>query len=478
MSTRAGTGSSPSDRCHDDGMSVVALLDVAAGTTLAVVGVFAVVRSMRAVGLLLLLASAAWFVGSWWPPAGVAHRLPLVLAIVLSMTWSSWRIGAFFLAGLGAVAAVSVVRPTGWTTLFLGLLLATASHVLLRGGSPFGSVAPGLVFGYPLVALGILRLEGAPTTAPSAGYSLALLVVSFLLLRRCYKLTAADVVVQLAAMDTDTLSTRLRLLLGDARLAVDLGNGPPDLLPGTAVVALTRDELVVGHLRHAQDRRPDRRLVNGLGALAGLMVDAQALRARSLATLADLDAANEDFRMARARGAAALSLKLRSGPLAHLARAQAKITDPGLVSELRRARHELESVSEELVDPMRVVEDWQPALARRIALSPIPVSAHAASDLRGVPERVGHEALLACSEALSNAAKHSGATSIRLTVTLSDRTLHVEVVDNGTGGAHPGGFGLRGLRKRVERCGGGLDLDSRPSAGTAVHFWLSCDEDR
>lgn len=52
---------------------------------------------------------------------------------------------------------------------------------------------------------------------------------------------------------------------------------------------------------------------------------------------------------------------------------------------------------------------------------------------------------------------------------VEDGALHVEVVDDGVGGADPtAGTGLRGLADRVEVLGGHLSVDSAPEAGTHV----------
>jgi signal transduction histidine kinase len=47
--------------------------------------------------------------------------------------------------------------------------------------------------------------------------------------------------------------------------------------------------------------------------------------------------------------------------------------------------------------------------------------------------------------------------------------LHVEIADDGSGGADPAsGTGLRGLADRVDALGGELEVDSPPGAGTRV----------
>ena len=78
------------------------------------------------------------------------------------------------------------------------------------------------------------------------------------------------------------------------------------------------------------------------------------------------------------------------------------------------------------------------------------------------------------SEALANAAKHSGAERAAVWVTLRDAHLHVEVVDDGRGGADPAGAGLRGLAQRVEALDGSLEIHSPIGGPTVVRALLPC----
>jgi len=77
-------------------------------------------------------------------------------------------------------------------------------------------------------------------------------------------------------------------------------------------------------------------------------------------------------------------------------------------------------------------------------------------------------------EALANAAKHSGATSVRIDVARRDDLLSVRVADDGIGGADPDGEGLIGLRRRVEAHDGRLVVDSPPGRGTILTAELPC----
>jgi signal transduction histidine kinase len=72
-------------------------------------------------------------------------------------------------------------------------------------------------------------------------------------------------------------------------------------------------------------------------------------------------------------------------------------------------------------------------------------------------------------EAVANAQKHARATSIRVRAELANGFLHLQVIDDGIGGAVENeGSGLQGLRDRVEALGGSLCLDSPRGRGTVV----------
>ena len=54
--------------------------------------------------------------------------------------------------------------------------------------------------------------------------------------------------------------------------------------------------------------------------------------------------------------------------------------------------------------------------------------------------------------------------------------LHVEVRDDGVGGADPDGHGLIGLRDRATALGGQLNIESPPGGGTLVVATLPLSE--
>ena len=72
-------------------------------------------------------------------------------------------------------------------------------------------------------------------------------------------------------------------------------------------------------------------------------------------------------------------------------------------------------------------------------------------------------------EALTNAVKHSGAESVIVDVAEADGFVTVRIRDDGQGfdrSADSAGFGLTGMRERVELLGGSLTVESAPGAGT------------
>ena len=106
------------------------------------------------------------------------------------------------------------------------------------------------------------------------------------------------------------------------------------------------------------------------------------------------------------------------------------------------------------------------------------ITAHLRLFLDGrLPAPVETAAYYVVSEALTNAAKHSRASAVRVAATCADGLLTVEIADDGVGGAGAGagrGSGLRGLADRVDALGGRLTVSSPPGQGTTLRMELPC----
>lgn len=74
-------------------------------------------------------------------------------------------------------------------------------------------------------------------------------------------------------------------------------------------------------------------------------------------------------------------------------------------------------------------------------------------------------------EALNNVVKHAGASRAEAVLERADGVVEITVRDDGRGfdpATANGGFGLTGMRERVELAGGELRIDAAPGRGTAV----------
>jgi len=142
--------------------------------------------------------------------------------------------------------------------------------------------------------------------------------------------------------------------------------------------------------------------------------------------------------------------------------------------ELNAALHELRDLAAGLHPPILTEEGLPAALEALAERSPMRVRLRvAAPDRLAAP--VEAAAYYVASEALTNAAKHSGATQVVVSVCRVDHQLEVEVADDGVGGAVVRvGSGLEGLTDRVEAFGGSLHLCSRPGQGTSVVAHIPC----
>lgn len=115
------------------------------------------------------------------------------------------------------------------------------------------------------------------------------------------------------------------------------------------------------------------------------------------------------------------------------------------------------------------------ALSALASRSPVPVSVHLQ-----VTERLGREieALLyfVVAEALTNAAKHSDAGRVAVSIDRFPGLIRTTITDDGRGGAAfvPGG-GLSGIRDRVRSAGASIHLHSPEGGPTSITVEVPCE---
>lgn len=137
--------------------------------------------------------------------------------------------------------------------------------------------------------------------------------------------------------------------------------------------------------------------------------------------------------------------------------------------ELRRGLEDLRDLAHGLHPALlsdRGLGDAVSALATR---APLPV------ELRGsitdrLPQAVESSAYFLVAESLTNVAKYANASAAYVSLQRANGDLHVEIGDDGRGGADPAaGTGLQGLRDRLAVVDGVLSIESPRGGGTVVH---------
>ena len=83
-----------------------------------------------------------------------------------------------------------------------------------------------------------------------------------------------------------------------------------------------------------------------------------------------------------------------------------------------------------------------------------------------LPEPAASVAERLVREGLSNIVRHAGASSAVVTVDKLGATATIDVFDNGRGISGPEGYGLKGLRARVEEVGGEMTVEGNVLAAT------------
>ena len=150
--------------------------------------------------------------------------------------------------------------------------------------------------------------------------------------------------------------------------------------------------------------------------------------------------------------------------------------EPGAARDL--VEQALESTREAVAELRELAAGIHPAVLSQRGLdaaletlatrAPVPVELDVVLTER-LPSAVETAAYFVVAEALTNVAKHAGATHARVAVRREDGAAVVEIADNGPGGAAlDGGSGLLGLGDRVGALDGTLALDSPPGGGTVL----------
>ena len=143
-------------------------------------------------------------------------------------------------------------------------------------------------------------------------------------------------------------------------------------------------------------------------------------------------------------------------------------------AELQRAIAELRNLARGIHPAVLTDRGLDAALSALAARSTIPVRLDVRIDGRP-PASVEATAYFIVAEALTNTARYASAKSVEVKVQAHGDELHIEVTDDGIGGAEqrPGG-GLAGLADRASSVEGSLRISSPKGGPTVVTADLPC----
>ncbi len=266
------------------------------------------------------------------------------------------------------------------------------------------------------------------------------------------------------------------------------------------------DETLAHLIGLGSGRTADVLLTTGLGVVAAITLPlvvqlvtmlhgglAHALLCSRAELQGDVRRASESrdaARRAEAEGLRRLERDIHDGPQQRLVRltmdlglaARQLDKDPSRARELieaaqlqaRETVDELRSLSRGIAPPVLVDRGLHEALREANLRSPIPVTLK--YDVPGqLPADAETTAYFVVAEALTNAAKHSGADAVQVDLARYGDRLQVRVADNGRGGAALGkGHGLTGLADRVRAADGTLQVSSPAGGPTIVEAVFTC----
>jgi signal transduction histidine kinase len=466
------------------------------------------------VGPLMGLAGLTWFAGNFWPSLLFLHRGPLVHLHLSYPTgrlrW--WPAKATVVAAYLTATIETAARSDG-TTIVLAVLVAAAAWIgylrtlgtARRAGIP--ALVAALAFAGVLVLGAAGRLTGwGADTSMLWTYDLVVATVVMVLLvdllrGRWADAVVTDLVIDLGGRaDTGMLRDELGRALGDPSLVIgywlpderryvdDAGRTvePGITLPGRVVTPIEDNGEPVAVLVHDDAVLDDPGLVDSVAAAARLAVSNARLQAGARERVAALAASRRriveaaDVQRRRIVGELAEAVETRLDAANRLLEEVRADDEPAsalldaVVAELRDARTELTEFAQG-IHPRALTEGGLgtalPALVRRSGLQ---------VELNVQPGRLAPpiEAAVyyACSEALTNVAKHARARRVAIEIRWPRDQVTVIIEDDGVGGADAKmGSGLRGLVDRVEALGGRVEVDSQPGLGTRVEATLPID---
>jgi signal transduction histidine kinase len=148
-------------------------------------------------------------------------------------------------------------------------------------------------------------------------------------------------------------------------------------------------------------------------------------------------------------------------------------TDPAqAAATIARAERQSREALDEVRRSVRTLRsdapppDLRDSLAGLVAESGLAARFHIHGDPRPLPPAAVDALFRTAQEGLTNVRKHAGTKQVRVTLSYETPVTSLMIEDEGRGsGGSSGGFGLTGLRERLEAIGGRLHAANRPEGG-------------
>lgn len=420
-----------------------------------------------------------WSVGRWAARVGrfLAYGF---LALVLG------SIGFSLIIGLLSAGASTVIVWVGLPILVAGVLVARGFAMAERAlqSAILGTELPTPAPTQPPSGAGRIRRLVTPLTDPQNWLDSLWVLVNFILSLVTFPLAMAWTVGAFATVGGPATTLILENTLPPASVS-----GPAAGLGVPEQFALPVDLLLqfIAGLLFLITLGP---VVRGLTALhQGVARGLLSSRYQEQQRLLRTEESRAAGRTAESAALRRLERDLHDGPQQRLVRASMDLArveslaakDPVRAQAVLRETREqlgltlddLRRLSRGIAPPILVDRGLAAALTELAAISPLPTTVEC-PELE-LPEHVEIGIYYVVSESLTNAAKHSGAQSVRVEIARIGDDARVRIEDDGRGGAEMRtGGGLAGLAGRVASLEGVFTVSSPTGHGTRIEAVIPC----
>lgn len=440
---------------------------------------------MRRQRVLVAAVGLTWLMGSLTPSLLTLHQGVLLLALASFPTGQVRVPVTVALAVPAALIGIGVIPQPGSCVAFV--LVATWAALPPAGPtvprSPIGRLYPAISayavgLSLLLIWLGVMS-SGLSVTA----YSIVLVVVALCHLPAARWVSRAPLrsVDRLLGSSQSSVAPLIKVLadlLSDPLLQIQEATNPADPPTSSDLAHPVIDSgRIIAFVTTTSESMTDPKTRRSVLEAVRLVVTNERLQQQQIRLIAELDESRRQLLAALDAEREGMSTALQQSVLPRLLEADTRLAtvhpvNPELAELIATSRSEL-TVAADLVQ--RIVanvplgspdEGLADALHTLASASPVPVTTMIAAD--ACCGEGGEKAIrYACSEALTNVAKHAGASAITLTLNTVGESVELRVSDDGDGGADPHGHGLTGLADRLSAAGGTLQVHTS-SSGTEI----------